>query len=89
MCDSLGSFLADFERLEILVTKEILSWAFLEKLITLFNVFVSNLFDSVVTVNGIIRRDTSFSLHYSTLFWLLGTIFNKSSIFGFFRPTIH
>jgi hypothetical protein len=70
----LGSFLADFERLEILVTKEILSWAFLEKLITLFNVFVSNLFDSVVTVNGIIRRDTSFSLHYSTLFWLLGII---------------
>jgi len=71
---SLGAFLSDFERLEILASKELLSWSLVEKLITGFNVFVSNLFDSVVCVNGIVRRDTSWSLHYSTLFWLLGTI---------------
>ena len=69
----LGSFLADLERFEILLTKEKISWLLFEKLLTCFTVLVSNWFDSLACVNGIIRRDVAFSLHYSTLFWMLGT----------------
>lgn len=69
----MGSFLADIEKMHFLTTKEAFSWGLLEKMITCFNVLVSDFFDSIVTFNGIVRRDTSFSLHYSTVFWLLGT----------------
>lgn len=75
----MGSFLADIEKIHFLTTKETVTWGLLEKIITCFNVLVSDFFDSIVTFNGIVRRDTSFSVHYSTVFWLLGAFFVSTS----------
>lgn len=80
----IGSFLSDIEKMHFLITKETVTWPLIEKMITCFNVLISDFFDSIVTFNGIVRRDTSFSLHYSTVFWLLGTFFNWNRPFGHF-----